>query len=147
MGYNELFAGLPRLSQGFVSMDTPYWTLRRDDQKTLAVLAALCLAFVAAWLCWNRMASDPLVELDAVRPQTPNYQVDLNVASREELDNVPGVGAALAERIIESRERSGPFRKASDLMRVSGIGVKTLAKIKPYLAPLEDDTAENGSRK
>ena len=56
--------------------------------------------------------------------------VNLNTASVDELDSLPGVGPATAQRIVEYRELSGPFKKPEDLMSVSGIGEKKFADLK-----------------
>lgn len=55
--------------------------------------------------------------------------VNLNTASVEQLDELPGVGEATARAIIEDREANGPFTTPEDLMRVSGIGEKKFAKL------------------
>ncbi len=55
--------------------------------------------------------------------------VNINTASAEELDALPGVGPSTASAIIEDREANGPFSSPEDLMRVSGIGEKKYAKI------------------
>lgn len=54
--------------------------------------------------------------------------VDLNVATEKELRTLPGVGAKKAAAILALRERLGRFKKVTDLLRVKGIGPKTLAK-------------------
>lgn len=59
--------------------------------------------------------------------------VDPNRASAAELERLPGIGPALAERIVAWREANGPFRTLEDLVRVYGIGPATLARIRPYL--------------
>ncbi len=56
--------------------------------------------------------------------------VDLNVASAEQLDSLPGVGPAIAERIIESRTRLGRFRSVNQLLDVPGIGEAKFAMLK-----------------
>ena len=56
--------------------------------------------------------------------------VNLNTASAEELCELPGVGEATAANIIADREQNGPFTSVDDLMRVSGIGEKKLAKVR-----------------
>jgi competence protein ComEA len=61
--------------------------------------------------------------------------VDLNRAGPEELQTLPGIGPALAERILESRKREGPFRSAEDLLRVRGIGPATLARFRTRVLP------------
>ena len=59
--------------------------------------------------------------------------VDINKASVESLATVPGIGKVTAERIVKWRESNGPFRRIEDLMKVKGIGDKTLDKLLPYL--------------
>jgi competence protein ComEA len=65
-------------------------------------------------------------------------KVNLNTATSEELVLLPGVGPALAKRILEWRERRGNFRRVRDLRRVRGFGPKTLAKLGPYLTVDEE---------
>ncbi|KJE26157.1 competence ComEA helix-hairpin-helix repeat region domain protein [Geobacillus kaustophilus] len=60
-------------------------------------------------------------------------QVAVNTATEEELMQLPGIGPAKAKAIIAYREEHGPFRRAEDLLNVTGIGEKTLEKLKPYL--------------
>ena len=55
--------------------------------------------------------------------------IDVNSAANAELESLPGVGAVLASRIIEDRRTNGPFRTADDLVRVSGIGKVSLARL------------------
>ena len=58
--------------------------------------------------------------------------VDLNTASAEELATVPGIGPALAQRIIEFREKEGRFQRVEDLMKVKGIGEKSFQKLRQH---------------
>jgi len=57
-------------------------------------------------------------------------RVNLNTADRDALETLPRVGPAMAERIIDWRERNGPFRAPDDLMQVAGIGEKTFDAIR-----------------
>ena len=60
-------------------------------------------------------------------------RLDLNRASAEELETLPGVGPKTAARIVEDRTRRGRFRSTRDLGRVKGIGPKTLARLLPLV--------------
>ena len=62
------------------------------------------------------------------KEKTPLGKIDINTATEKELTTVPGIGHVMAGRIIAAR----PFRSADDLKRVSGIGDKKYARIRPY---------------
>ena len=59
--------------------------------------------------------------------------IDLNSAGSAELIGVPGIGPVMAGRILAYRRESGPFRSVDELIRVRGVGPRTLEKIRPYL--------------
>jgi competence ComEA-like helix-hairpin-helix protein len=59
--------------------------------------------------------------------------INVNVASESELQSLPEIGPALASRIARYREKHGAFHTADDLLKVKGIGPKTLGKIRPYV--------------
>ena len=60
------------------------------------------------------------------------FPVNINTASKKELDALPGIGEVLAQRIIDYRSANGPFSTVDELTKVKGIGAKTLEKLKPY---------------
>jgi len=60
-------------------------------------------------------------------------KLDLNTATAQELEALPGIGPVLARRIVEYRDRYGPFQKVEDLLAVRGIGPVLLEKIRPYV--------------
>ncbi|HEY3884515.1 MAG TPA: helix-hairpin-helix domain-containing protein [Vicinamibacterales bacterium] len=64
---------------------------------------------------------------------TASAPVNLNTATEAQLQTLPGVGAKVAQRIIEYRQKNGTFKKAEDLMNVRGIGEKNFLKIKPLV--------------
>lgn len=59
--------------------------------------------------------------------------IDINTASAAELEAIPGIGPVLAGRIIEYRTSYGNFESVDDLVNVSGIGEKTLEKMRPHV--------------
>ena len=60
----------------------------------------------------------------------PSGPINLNTATKEQLDTLPGIGPALADRIIEYRQKYGPFQRPEDIKKVSGIGDKVFENIK-----------------
>lgn len=59
--------------------------------------------------------------------------VNVNTASAEELQLLPGIGPVMAQRLIEDRAANGPYKSPADLDRVKGIGPKTLEKLTPLV--------------
>ncbi len=82
----------------------------------------LTLALAAALAAQAQAASAPAAP-----------QVNINTASAAELQLLPRVGPALAQRIVEFRTANGPFKAPEELIRVKGIGEKSFENLKPYL--------------
>ena len=62
-----------------------------------------------------------------------NGLLDLNRASAEEFESLPGIGSVLAQRAIEYRKASGGFHSVEDLRQVKGIGAKKFDRIRPLV--------------
>lgn len=60
-------------------------------------------------------------------------KLDLNKASIEELVQLKGIGHSYAERILEYRDKNGPFTQVEDIMKIKGIGNKTFESIKELI--------------
>ncbi len=110
--------------------------LRRMDQAVVAALTLSALVCVGMYWLAQGGASGRLIEIDRAPRQTVQFQLDINEADWPEFSVLPGIGEALAHRIVESRAARGPFADLDELRRVRGIGPKTLERIKPYLRPL-----------
>ncbi len=66
-------------------------------------------------------------------PLNGDERIDPNTAGEEDLDRLPGVGPAVAGRIVQMRQDHGPFADPADLLSVPGVGPAILARITPYL--------------
>jgi competence protein ComEA len=76
-------------------------------------------------------------------PATPApAPINLNTATAVDLQKLPGVGPAVAARIIEYRQKNGAFKKVEDLMNIRGIGEKTFLRLKPLVTIVPPKTTE-----
>lgn len=97
---------------------------RRDALRTLAAIALLIAALLAA-LSLLRGPAPPEV--------APGARIDINTADAATLEILPGVGPAIAARIVEERARAGPFTSPEDLTRVRGVGERTIRRLAPLI--------------
>jgi len=63
----------------------------------------------------------------------PLHPVNLNTATIQELEQLPGVGPTTAKAILQFRAKSGPFRRVEDLLAIRGISAARLEKLRPYV--------------
>lgn len=73
--------------------------------------------------------------------------VDLNRATAQELESLPGIGAVLAERVIAYRQSVGRFRTVEDLREVAGIGAKKFDRLKPLVTVAAAETNNNAEKR
>lgn len=107
--------------------------LKRGDQATAAffTLAAL-LAIGVYW--WQQGGwQGRLIEVDQLPVRSVAFKIDVNTAPWTELSQAPEIGETLAKRIVEYRDKHGPFASIEALLEVSGIGPRTLEQMRPYL--------------
>ncbi|MBN2217957.1 MAG: helix-hairpin-helix domain-containing protein [Pirellulales bacterium] len=122
----------------------PLW-LRRADQWGVALLVLLGLAGMVVWWWSHGGFRGELIDIERAEPRQAEFLVDVNRAGWPELAQLPRIGETLARRIVESRERDGPFQTFDDLRRVQGVGPRTLERLRPYLLPLDDDDVDTGN--
>jgi competence protein ComEA len=67
----------------------------------------------------------------AAKPQAA--AIDINKATANDLQKLPGIGLSLAKQIVAYREKHGPFKRVEDLMVIKGIGFKKWKQIRPYV--------------
>lgn len=113
-------------------------------QGVVAGGTAVALVALAGWYVAAGGPGGRLV--DHARPPAPTaiFTVDLNAAPLEELAQLPGLGPALAGRIVDHRRTHGPFTAAADLLAVPGIGPATLERLRPHVRPLGAEAVAGG---
>ena len=67
------------------------------------------------------------------KKKPPERPVNLNTANSEELQLVPGIGPATADKILKMRKSYGPFKSVDDLLAIRGLGPKRLEKMRKFL--------------
>lgn len=103
--------------------------LSAAEAKQLGVTAGDVVPLAA----WGVRAAGPPQRMTGERQLALGLRIDPNRASEAELQALPDVGPVLAQAIVNARQRA-PLRSEADLLTVRGLGVKRLAKLRPYLA-------------
>lgn len=109
-------------------------------------------------MAWRRLSLGFLLSLgvllflsaaaDAGKKKPPAKPVNINTATSEELQQVPGIGPATAQKILQMRKSYGPFKSVDDLLAIRGLGQKRLDKMRKYLTvgkPTVPKSAVSGS--
>lgn len=115
---------------------SPY-NLRVNPGEKRAIIFALgsfLLGILILFLARLALHSRPLSPDDFPRTEeTYIKRVNLNAATAEELELLPGIGPKTAERIIELREARGKFTRIEELLEIKGMSEKKLEAIKPFI--------------
>ena len=105
-------------------------------RKSFGCIILCCVAAAAGAACVKlprRAARAPAPPAHTTRPAAGAPLLNINDATREELERLPGIGPALAARIIAHRERFGRFRRAEHLLLVRGISERRFRTLSPYI--------------
>jgi competence protein ComEA len=92
--------------------------------KTRRSVLALCLVLSLAFA--------PLAAAQNTKPQTTE-KVNLNTATIDQLQTLPGIGPAMAKKVLEYRTKVGKFTKIEEILNVKGIGEKRFQQMKDRL--------------
>lgn len=116
------------------------FSLTRREQIVVALLVA-SLVIGGGISLWDHFSPEATENFQVVRvaeppeptsekavPTEPARKVNLNTATARELERLPRIGPKTAQKIIQWREKNGPFRALNDLAKVSGIGKKTISE-------------------
>jgi len=85
----------------------------------------VCLLMIAAGLFCASVAR--------AAKQPPSKPLNLNIATADQLAQLPGIGPKTAQAIVDFRKNSGPFRRVEDLLAIRGISRRKLDAIRPYV--------------
>lgn len=102
-----------------------------------------CVLLIGTFICRNPGAPFPsgeifspaadIVHTEATAAPVCSDLININTATAEELQTLPGIGPSLSQRISAYRAENGPFRSVAELTKIKGIGEKCLEKLLDYI--------------
>ena len=113
------------------------------DRLALAVVCAVLIALLGLhWVLGAGIGKTPPQFGQGAR--AAGHRIDINHAAWWELQALQGIGEKRAKDIVAHRDRHGPFKSVDELVRVSGIGPKTLRGLRPHLTAGEPEADDEG---
>lgn len=119
------------------------FSFNRNEQIALLLLsAALIIGGIATYIDSRNSSALPDFHVqksavpvpDTSAQTTHKSPIDINRATVQDLQQLPGIGPQIAQRIVDYRNQHGPFATVESLTAVRGIGEKLLERIKPHIA-------------
>ena len=98
----------------------------------LGIFAVGCVTGAPVWADHHEATEQMAEAADETMPEAAG-PIDINMADAAALQTLPGIGETKAAAIIAHREANGPFASVDDLQNVTGIGEKTLEKLKEHI--------------
>jgi competence ComEA-like helix-hairpin-helix protein len=105
------------------------------SHASLIALVVFAIAFSASTCITlpQHASTEALLSLEAQKAEQRSL-ININTAAPEQLENLPGIGKVIAERIVAHREQYGPFRRAEHLLMVRGISDRKFRAIRPMIS-------------
>lgn len=110
-------------------------------KKTQWILISITAVFffILIGIFVGRNTAGPYIPIDSTKETISQTQsqldgkIDINTATTEQLQLIPGIGPSIADRIIEYRTENGGFKTIEEIQNVNGIGEKKFNEMKPYI--------------
>lgn len=105
----------------------------RETKQIFVMMVALGFFLIPVVALAQQHAINPAEVGEKASKVIAEQKININTATVEQFQNLPGIGSSIAQEIINYRHEHGPFQKVEDIMQVKGIGEKKFEKIKDLI--------------
>ncbi len=107
--------------------------MEKSAPYILLIVGLILLALMAGYFIGRNSVSSPIQISRVPAISQPSGTININTATADQLQAIPEIGAALAQRIVDYRQTHGPFQKVEDLTLVEGISLERLTALRDYV--------------